>query len=194
MAGDEALLESLGLGRVAGNGRTQVANERQSALVSLGQLGNGLGLTAYRGWDALDQDLACSRIDKEIGAPSFAFLNLHTISCLSSHSSRQGNIRGGNADSQERGVPVLGTVGVVVHQTDGLPIQTVRFTLGEDGGKSRNGFRAQELARLHGSLLDGRNTVGGDIVQGDFHGDGEGSEGCEKKERDGETHREYVSE
>lgn len=145
----------------------------------------------YRGWDALDQDLACSRIDREIGAPSFAFLNLHTISCLPPSHNSQRNVRGGDADGQERGVPVLGTVGVVVHQTDGLSIQTMRFALGEDGGKSRDGFRAEELACLHSSLLNGRNTVRDDIVQGDFHGDGKGSEGREKKERGGETHREY---
>lgn len=133
--------------------------------------------------------MACSRIDKEIGAPSFAFLNLHAQNQpLNSQHYNRSCIRGGDADSEKRRVPILGAVGVVVHQTDGLSVQAVRVALGEDGGKCPDGLRAEELACLYGSLLDGWNAGRGDIVQGDFQGDSEGSEGGENKEGDGEAH------
>lgn len=83
MAANETLFQSLSFGRVPWNSRTQTANERQPACLcqprsTQKRLARGGG-ARYRGCDAVDHDFACLRIDNDIGAPSFAFLNLHTV-------------------------------------------------------------------------------------------------------------------
>lgn len=119
-----------------------------------------------------------------------AFSHTHGVTgenSLSSQRSREA-IRSSDPDSQERGVPVLGTVGEVVHQADGLSTEAVRFALGEDGGQGRDGLRTEELTCLDGSLPDSWDGVGGHIGQGDLHGRGKDGEGSKKEEGNSEVH------
>lgn len=198
VAGNEALFQSLGFGRVAGDRGAQTANERHSARRSaqinstrnssnvpwLRCSGPGLGVLAYRQRDR------SARL--RILEPAYTRSPVRTWGC---HLTTQlGGIRGSDADSQERGVPILGAVGVIVHETYGQPFQAMRFALGEDSRQGRNRFRAEELSCLHGSLLDGWNGVGGHIIaQGDLDGDSKDGEGSKKEEGgNSETHFQCV--